>query len=121
MVASRRSGSAPRAVWLLSAALLVAMAAAQSHGRPVKEVEGEPRLGPERLVFQTDFGNIELGFFPDVAPKTVKHILNVGRLGLYNNDHFFRVDKGFVAQVRRAFSRLGTPARTHTPFQEPTT
>lgn len=29
----------------------------------------------------------------------MRHILDLARRGLYNTDHFFRVDKGFVAQV----------------------
>mmetsp|Transcript_33287 Transcript_33287/g.55823 ORF Transcript_33287/g.55823 Transcript_33287/m.55823 type:complete len:244 (-) Transcript_33287:104-835(-) len=59
----------------------------------------EPRLSEERMVFQTSYGDIEFGFYPDVAPVTVQHILKLGRLGAYNSNHFFRVDKGFVAQV----------------------
>lgn len=56
-------------------------------------------LGSVRVVFQTNYGDIEFGFFPDVAPKTVEHIFKLVRLGCYNTNHFFRVDKGFVAQV----------------------
>lgn len=35
-----------------------------------------------------------------VAPKTYKHILKLAELGAYDTNHFFRVDKGFVAQVQ---------------------
>lgn len=56
-------------------------------------------LGSERVVFQTNYGDIEFGFFPDAAPKTVEHIFKLVRLGCYNTNHFFRVDRGFVAQV----------------------
>ncbi|KAG0471701.1 hypothetical protein HPP92_016247 [Vanilla planifolia] len=59
----------------------------------------EPHLGSARVVFQTNFGDIEFGFFPDIAPKTVDHIFKLVRLGCYNTNHFFRIDKGFVAQV----------------------
>ncbi|KAI4386368.1 hypothetical protein MLD38_004304 [Melastoma candidum] len=59
----------------------------------------EPELGSARVVFQTKYGDIEFGFYPDVAPKTVEHIFRLVRLGGYNTNHFFRVDKGFVAQV----------------------
>nr|QMV80818.1 peptidylprolyl cis-trans isomerase 11 [Clitoria ternatea] len=59
----------------------------------------EPELGSTRVVFQTNYGDIEFGFFPTVAPKTVEHIFKLVRLGGYNTNHFFRVDKGFVAQV----------------------
>ncbi|KAL3631137.1 cytochrome P450 monooxygenase 23 [Castilleja foliolosa] len=58
-----------------------------------------PELGSTRVVFQTDYGDIEFGFYPSVAPKTVEHIFKLVRLGGYNTNHFFRVDKGFVAQV----------------------
>ncbi|XP_020599369.1 peptidyl-prolyl cis-trans isomerase CYP23-like [Phalaenopsis equestris] len=59
----------------------------------------EPHLDSARVVFQTNYGDIEFGFFPEIAPKTVEHIFNLVRLGCYNTNHFFRVDKGFVAQV----------------------
>ncbi|KAL0421136.1 UNVERIFIED_CONTAM: Peptidyl-prolyl cis-trans isomerase CYP23 [Sesamum latifolium] len=58
-----------------------------------------PELGSARVVFQTNYGDIEFGFYPSVAPKTVEHIFKLVRLGCYNTNHFFRVDKGFVAQV----------------------
>ncbi|KAK7407355.1 hypothetical protein VNO78_09203 [Psophocarpus tetragonolobus] len=59
----------------------------------------EPELGSTRVVFQTNYGDIEFGFYPTIAPKTVDHIFKLVRLGGYNTNHFFRVDKGFVAQV----------------------
>uniref|UniRef100_A0A803QN53 Peptidyl-prolyl cis-trans isomerase n=2 Tax=Cannabis sativa TaxID=3483 RepID=A0A803QN53_CANSA len=59
----------------------------------------EPELGSARVVFQTEYGDIEFGFYPSVAPITVEHIFKLVRLGGYNTNHFFRVDKGFVAQV----------------------
>lgn len=59
----------------------------------------EAQLGNIRVVFQTTYGDIEFGFYPDVAPKTVAHIMKLVRLGAYNTNHFFRVDRGFVAQV----------------------
>lgn len=34
-----------------------------------------------------------------VAPVTTEHILKLAKLGGYNSNHFFRVDKGFVAQT----------------------
>ncbi|KAI8527314.1 hypothetical protein RHMOL_Rhmol12G0066100 [Rhododendron molle] len=59
----------------------------------------DPELGSSRVVFQTNYGDIEFGFYPTVAPQTVNHIFKLVRLGCYNTNHFFRVDKGFVAQV----------------------
>ncbi|KAL9680030.1 hypothetical protein QQ045_017903 [Rhodiola kirilowii] len=59
----------------------------------------EPQLGSARVVFQTNYGDVEFGFYPSVAPITVDHIYKLARLGGYNTNHFFRIDKGFVAQV----------------------
>ncbi|KAF9625778.1 hypothetical protein IFM89_027103 [Coptis chinensis] len=59
----------------------------------------QPQLGSARVLFQTNYGDIEFGFYPTVAPKTVDHIYKLVRMGCYNTNHFFRVDKGFVAQV----------------------
>ncbi|XP_011075480.1 peptidyl-prolyl cis-trans isomerase CYP23 isoform X2 [Sesamum indicum] len=50
-----------------------------------------PELGSSRVVFQTNYGDIEFGFYPSVAPKTVAHIFKLVRLGCYNTNHFFRV------------------------------
>ena len=40
------------------------------------------------------------GFFPEIAPVTVRHIVKLFQLGCYKTNHFFRVDKGFVAQIQ---------------------
>eukprot|EP00268_Persea_americana_P020364 TRINITY_DN20570_c0_g2_i1.p1 TRINITY_DN20570_c0_g2~~TRINITY_DN20570_c0_g2_i1.p1 ORF type:complete len:227 (-),score=37.54 TRINITY_DN20570_c0_g2_i1:245-925(-) len=66
---------------------------------PFISSSSDPDLGSVRVVFQTNYGDIEFGFFPRVAPKTVEHIFKLVRLGCYNTNHFFRVDKSFVAQV----------------------
>ena len=46
------------------------------------------------------YGEIVLGFYPSVAPVTVAHILRLVRMGGYNTNEIFRVDKGFVAQIQ---------------------
>ena len=50
------------------------------------------------------YGLIKLGFFPNAAPVTVAHIMKLFRLGCYDTNHIFRVDKGFVAQVQSVLS-----------------
>ena len=65
-----------------------------------KSLKSDDRqLSNERLVFQTDYGDIHLAFYPEIAPTTVAHIIRLGALGAYNTVDFFRIDKGFVAQV----------------------
>lgn len=46
------------------------------------------------------YGKVTLGFYPKAAPVTVPHLLSLFRLGCYDSNHIFRVDKGFVAQVQ---------------------
>ncbi|XP_047091098.1 peptidyl-prolyl cis-trans isomerase CYP23-like [Lolium rigidum] len=82
----------------VAAALLCLVAPASLAGASTYYAS-DPNLGSARVVFQTNHGDIEFGFFPHVAPKTVEHIYKLVRLGCYNTNHFFRVDKGFVAQV----------------------
>ncbi|CAN6675954.1 unnamed protein product [Malus baccata var. baccata] len=69
----------------------------------------DPLLGSARVVFQTNYGDIEFGFYPTVAPKTVEHIFKLVRLGGYNTNHIFRVEKGFVAQVADVASGRSAP------------
>jgi len=58
-------------------------------------------LGPERVVMDIEgYGKVTLGFYPKAAPVTVAHLLSLFRLGCYDSNHIFRVDKGFVAQVQ---------------------
>ncbi|KAL3501392.1 hypothetical protein ACH5RR_035841 [Cinchona calisaya] len=69
----------------------------------------EPQMGSVRVVFQTNYGDIEFGFYPTVAPRTVEHVFKLVQLGCYNTTHFFRVDKGFVAQVADVIGGRSAP------------
>jgi hypothetical protein len=51
------------------------------------------------LIVQTSMGDIEIGFFPTLAPITAAHILKLFKLGCYNSNHFFRVRTKFKIQV----------------------
>ncbi|KAF9673283.1 hypothetical protein SADUNF_Sadunf10G0008100 [Salix dunnii] len=68
--------------WVVSFASVALVAASSSQ---------DPQLGSARVVFQTNYGDIEFGFFPSVAPQTVDHIFKLVRLGCYNTNHFFRI------------------------------
>ena len=62
-------------------------------------------LGDERVTLEIEgFGKIVLAFFPNAAPVTVAHISKLFRLGCYDTDHIFRVDKGFVAQIQSVYA-----------------
>ncbi|KAG8463892.1 hypothetical protein KFE25_000060 [Diacronema lutheri] len=66
--------------------------------------ESLTELGDERVIMDVaGYGTITLGFYPNAAPVTVKHILQLFRLGCYDTNHIFRVDRGFVAQVQSIY------------------
>jgi len=71
-------------------------------------------LGDEEVTLEIEgFGTIRLGFYPNAAPITVAHILKLFRLGCYDTNHIFRVDKGFVAQIQSVDGSSVVPH--HTP------
>lgn len=47
---------------------------------------------------QTKFGDIELEFFPDAAPKTVENFIKLAKSGFYDGLAFHRIVPGFVIQ-----------------------
>jgi len=47
---------------------------------------------------ETKFGNIELKFFPDVAPNHVKNFIDLAKKGFYDGTIFHRVIPRFVIQ-----------------------
>jgi cyclophilin family peptidyl-prolyl cis-trans isomerase len=75
----------------VAALALVALVPASAAAAPV--------IGPDRVVLQTTAGDVVLGLYPQVAPKTVAHILDLVRAGAFDGADFFRVIPGFIAQV----------------------
>ncbi len=49
-------------------------------------------------VIETKFGNIELKFFPDVAPGQVNNFIELAKKGFYDGTTFHRVIPGFMIQ-----------------------
>lgn len=62
---------------------------------PAPKVEA-PK-GP-RAIIKTKFGDIEIKFYPDVAPKHVENFIKLAKEGLYNGTIFHRVIPGFMIQ-----------------------
>lgn len=52
---------------------------------------------PEAVI-ETKFGDIELRFFPDVAPNHVENFLTLAKSGFYDGTIFHRVIPGFMIQ-----------------------
>jgi cyclophilin family peptidyl-prolyl cis-trans isomerase len=67
----------------------------------------EPRVAPERIVFQTVAGDIVLALWPDVAPRHAAQLLRLARLGAFDTTHFLRIDpSGHYVQLADAADRL---------------
>lgn len=56
------------------------------------------KLKNTKAVIETKLGNIELKFFPDVAPNHVKNFVKLSKDGFYNGTIFHRVIPGFMIQ-----------------------
>ena len=63
-----------------------------------------PGSGPV-IVIETAKGTIEFETYPDDAPKTVTHVVNLAKRGFYNGMRFHRVVPGFIVQVGDPQSR----------------
>jgi peptidyl-prolyl cis-trans isomerase B (cyclophilin B) len=56
-------------------------------------------IEPEtQAIIETQFGGIEVVFFPDKAPKHVENFVKLAKSGFYNGTIFHRVIPGFVIQ-----------------------
>jgi len=56
------------------------------------------KMADTRAVIETKVGNIELEFFPDVAPNHVNNFIELAKKGFYNDTTFHRVIPGFMIQ-----------------------
>ncbi len=56
------------------------------------------KMAETRAVIETKFGDIELRFFPDVAPNHVNNFIELAKKGFYDGTTFHRVIPGFMIQ-----------------------
>jgi peptidyl-prolyl cis-trans isomerase B (cyclophilin B) len=56
--------------------------------------ESTTKQGP-RAIIKTKLGEMEIKFFPDVAPKHVENFIKLAKDGFYNGTIFHRVIPGF--------------------------
>ncbi|MCC6347216.1 MAG: peptidylprolyl isomerase [Nitrospirales bacterium] len=62
-------------------------------------------MAETRAVIETKFGNIELRFFPDVAPGHVNSFITLAKEGFYDGTTFHRVIPGFMIQGGDPYSK----------------
>jgi peptidyl-prolyl cis-trans isomerase B (cyclophilin B) len=55
-------------------------------------------MSETKAIIETKFGNIELKFFPDVAPNHVKNFIDLAKKGFYDGTTFHRVIPKFMIQ-----------------------
>jgi cyclophilin family peptidyl-prolyl cis-trans isomerase len=60
-----------------------------------KEIQ---KMAETRAVIETKFGNIELKFFPEVAPNHVNNFIELAKKGFYDGTIFHRIIPGFMIQ-----------------------
>jgi peptidyl-prolyl cis-trans isomerase B (cyclophilin B) len=56
------------------------------------------KMSEAKAIIETKFGNIELKFFPEVAPIHVNNFIELAKKGVYDGTTFHRVIPGFMIQ-----------------------
>jgi peptidyl-prolyl cis-trans isomerase B (cyclophilin B) len=79
-------------VWIWTEAVWTAEKA------PSGQAQGASADKGPRAIIKTKFGEIELKFFSDKAPKHVENFLTLTKKGFYNGTVFHRVIPGFMIQ-----------------------
>lgn len=86
-------------IMLVLALTVMFAVTANSEVKNKKYTEKEIRkMADTRAVLETKFGNIELKFFPDVAPNHVDNFIELAKDGFYDETIFHRVIPGFMIQ-----------------------
>jgi len=86
----------PVAVLIGSATLFLSAGLVMAADKSTAPKE-EASKGP-RAIIKTKFGDIEVKFLPDVAPKHVANFIKLAKDGFYNGTIFHRVIPGFMIQ-----------------------
>jgi peptidyl-prolyl cis-trans isomerase B (cyclophilin B) len=89
-----------RIIYLLvsMAVILFAVSASAEVRSKTFNKEEIKKMSETRAVIETKFGQIELKFFPDVAPGHVNNFIDLAKKGFYDGTIFHRVIPGFMIQ-----------------------
>jgi peptidylprolyl isomerase len=66
----------------------------------------DPPIGDERILLQTNRGDLVVGLYDTIAPRHAAQIRKLVRLGVYDSTTIFRIEPGFVAQIVNAQNRV---------------
>jgi peptidyl-prolyl cis-trans isomerase B (cyclophilin B) len=106
-------------VVMICAVLFVGTASGEMKSKKFTQEELK-KMAETRAVIETKFGNIELKFFPDVAPNHVNNFIELAKKGFYDGTTFHRVIPGFMIQggdpnskdINKARHGMGGPGYT---------
>jgi peptidyl-prolyl cis-trans isomerase B (cyclophilin B) len=89
--------------WRMLMGVVLAVSLSVSGNAPVVAADNTPTSKTEtpkgsRAIIKTKFGDIEIKFYPDVAPKHVENFIKLAKSGFYNGTIFHRVIPGFMIQ-----------------------
>ena len=87
---------------------VIAIGAASVSAQTAKPKPAVPATSPGAgpiVVVETERGTFEFETYPNEAPKTTAHILDLVRKRFYNGQRFHRVEPNFVVQVGDPSSR----------------
>ena len=85
---------------VLGGSLLLGMGALFAADKASME-KAEGVKGPKATI-KTKFGDMDVVFFPEKAPKHVENFIALAKSGFYNGTIFHRVIPGFMIQIGRA-------------------
>ncbi len=96
---------------VMAVVFLTSMASAEMKSKKFTQEEIK-KMADTKAVIETKFGNIELKFFPEVAPNHVNNFIELAKKGFYDGTIFHRVIPGFMIQGGDPNSRNANKA-TH--------
>ena len=93
---------------LLSALAVVAGLALSSCSNNKESMKESSAAGATpRAIIHTNYGDMTVEFWPDVAPRTVDNFLKLSREKFYDGSAFHRIIKGFMIQGGCPNSKVG--------------
>jgi len=84
--------------YILAVFMLLILACAPAGAANSKGAKKMEAKKTQKAVIETKFGDMEIKFFPDVAPKHVENFVKLSKEGFYDGTIFHRVIPGFMIQ-----------------------
>src|SRR5215468_10185023 len=105
-----RKGSATKSWLVVAAALVAASVLTGCWGKnEIKPIPLPPDTRPKAII-KTKFGEMEMKFYPDLAPNYVENFIKLAKSGFYNGTKFHRVIPGFMIQGGDPNTKTGDPS-----------